>query len=359
MRRIYWVWALGLLLKGIGATWDVSWHFRILRESISPPHIINAVGGMVCAAALYYEWRHRDQKRTGPLLVVLTGVAMFLLAIPFDEWWHRTFGIDLTTWSPAHMMLFVGTMVSVFGVLAMFVGDLSRGRSVRDAVSDATRREGLLLAFFVVMFAGAVYFPLTYNEYTTVAARTVIEAPGTMDPALVERALSVDDPVFLGTPHWLYPVYSVAIAAFVGTLARAWLGRGWALVALAGISAERVAADAILGASGWPVAALPLQFAAMGGMIELVWVLRAPAWSRAIAGGVAAGATGYGYFVAPLTWRDPVPLSADSWPAGVAIAAAAALLALLLAQRGLAYVESVPELRAQDVRAWLARWTRG
>lgn len=359
MRRIYWVWALGLLLKGIGASWDVSWHFRILRETVSPPHVVNAIGGLVCAAALAYEWRHRDQKRTGPLLVILAGIALFLLAIPFDEWWHRRFGVDLTTWSPAHMMLFTGTMVSVFGVLLLFVGDLARNARVRDAIRAATKTERLMLAFLLVVFAGAVYFPLTYNEYTTVAVRVIAEAPGTVDPALVARAQSTDDPIFLGTPRWLYPVYSVVIGAFVGTLARAWLGRGWALVALGGISAERALVDGILGAAGWPTAALPLQFAAMGAAIELVWIARAPSWARAVAGGVAGAVVGYGYFVAPLTWRDAVPLTADSWPAGVTLAAFAASLALLLARRGLAYVESVPEMRAAELLAWLARRTRG
>lgn len=356
MRNVYWAWALGLLLKGIGASWDVSWHFRILRETISPPHVINAVGGLVCALALVHEWRQRDQRRTGPLLVVLAGVALFLLAIPFDEWWHRTFGIDLTTWSPAHMMLFVGTMVSVFGILLLFVGDLARGRSVRDAIRAASTQERTMLAFLVIIFAGAVYFPLTYNEYTTVAAQVAIEAPETMDPALLEMARSVEDPVFHGTPRWLYPVYSVAVAAFVGTLTRAWLGRGWALVALGGISAERVVVDAVLGAGGWPTAALPLQFLAMGGAIELVWAARAPSWSRALAGGIAGSVTGYGYFVAPITWRTPVPLTAESWPAGVAVAAFAALLALLFVRRGLHYVEAVPDIRASNVRAWIAKW---
>lgn len=356
MRNVYWVWALGLLLKGIGASWDVSWHFRILRESISPPHVINALGGLVCAIALVHEWRHRDQRRTGPLLVVLAGVAMFLLAIPFDEWWHRRFGIDLTTWSPAHMMLFVGTMVSVFGILLLFVGDLARGRRVRDAIRSATMQERAMLAFFVVIFAGAVYFPLTYNEYTTGFVSAMNEDPSSLDPALLWRAQSTDDPIFLGTPRWLYPVYSVAIAAFVGTLARAWLGRGWALVALGGISAERVVVDSILGATGWPTAALPLQFVAMGAAIEIVWLARAPSWSRAIAGGIAGAAAGYAYFVAPITWREPVPLTAESWPAGVAIAAISALLALLVARRGLHYVESMPDIRVSHVRAWIAKW---
>lgn len=358
MRSIYWVWAAGLLLKGIGATWDIAWHFRTLRETVSPPHVVNTLGGMLCAYALYVEWRQRDARRTGPLLVVVAGVGIFLLAMPFDQWWHLTFGIDLTTWSPAHLMLFTGTAVSVFGVLLLFVTDLARGRETKGAIRGATTRERMLLAYFLVFLAGALYFPLGYNEYTTVAARVAIEAPETMDAALVEMALAAEDAVFLNTPKWLYPAYSVAMAAFLGTLVRAWLGRGWALVALVGLAGERAAADAILTGLGWPGAALPLQFVGIGILVEIVWVPRAPVLARALATGVAATVAGYAYFVQPLTWKDAVPLTAGSWPLGLAAAVAASLLALLVVRRGLRIVADVPHFELRDVRAWVAAHAR-
>lgn len=358
MRSIYWIWAIGLLLKGIGATWDVAWHFRTLREAISPPHIVNTIGGIVCAYALYVEWRQRDARRTGPLLVVLAGIAIFLLSMPFDQWWHMRFGIDLTTWSPAHLMLFGGTAVSVFGVLLLYVTDLAKGRDAPAAIRAATTRERLFLAYFVVFLAGALYFPLTYNEYTTVAARVAIEAPETMDPELLALARSVEDPTFLNTPRWLYPAYSVAMAAFLGTLVRAWLGRGWALVALVGLAAERVLADAILTGLGWPGAALPLQFVGIGLLVETAWLTRAPEIAATIATGIASTVAGYAYFVFPLTWKDALPLTAESWPVGAVAALAGALLALLLARRGLRAVAEVPRFELTDVRAWVAAHVR-
>ena len=358
MRSIYWVWAAGLLLKGIGASWDIAWHFRTLRETLSLPHVVNTLGGILCAYALYVEWRRRDARRTGPLLVVIAGIGIFLLAMPFDQWWHMTFGVDLTTWSPAHLMLFSGTAVSVFGVLMLFVADLARGRDVKGAIRGATTRERLLLAYFLVFLAGALYFPLGYNEYTTVGARIALEAPETMDPELVALARSTDDPAFLNTPKWLYPTYSVVMAAFLATLVRAWLGRGWALVALGGLAAERALADAILTGLGWPGAALPLQFVGIGVLVELVGIPRAPEVARAIATGLASTAAGYAYFVYPLTWKDAVPLTADSWPLGLAASILAALLGLALARRGLRVVADVPHFELRDVRAWVAAYAR-
>lgn len=353
MRRVYWLWAAGLLLKGVGASWDVAWHFRYLRETTAIPHIVNTIGGVLCAIALYLEWRDREAGRTGPLLVVITGLGLFLLAMPFDQWWHNVFGLDLTTWSPSHLMLFWGTAIAVFGVLLLYVTDLTRGRDTRAAIRSATGTERAMLAFFVIFFAAALYFPLTYNEYTTIAARTAVESPGLMDPELVAMALATDDPIFHGTPRWLYPVYSVAIGVFAATLLRAWLGRGWALVALAGLSLERAAVDALLGAAGWPSAAIPLQFLAIGIAVEAVWLAAAPTAARTLAGAIAGTAACYAYFAYPVSWTLPVPVGASSWPAGGAAALGAALVALLVVRRGLRRVEAVPQFELRDVRDWV------
>lgn len=344
MRRIDWVWAAGLLLKGIGATWDVGWHFRTLRESLTPPHMVNVAGGLLCVYALWYEWRNRTPRTTGPLLIILAGIATFLLAIPVDQYWHTRFGLDLTTWSPAHLMLFYGTSVSVFGVLLLY-----RTRMGTKAL------DRVMLGYFVIFLAASVYFPLLYNEYTTVAAQTALTAPESMDPALVAMVRSLDDPIFHGTPKWLYPAYSVAIAVLLGTFLRMWIGRGWAFIGLAGITAERLIADSILGAAGWPQSAIPMQFVFLGAAIELAWLVRAPLLVRAPAGAIAATAIGYAWFVRPITWGPVVPLDGTSWAIGLAASLVAALAAVLLVRRGLRHVERVPEMRSmQEVRDWLS-----
>lgn len=355
MRSIYWVWAAGLLLKGIGATWDVAFHFRTLRETLSMPHVVNTIGGILCAYAFYVEWKQRDARRTGPLLVVLAGIGIFLFAMPFDQAWHMLFGVDLTTWSPAHLMLFGGTAVAVFGVLLLYATDLAQGRPASEAIRSATAKQRAMLAFFVVFFAAALYFPLTYNEYTTVAAVTAVESPELMDPELVAAALAAEDPVFLNTPKALYPAYSVAMAAFFATVVRLWLGRGWALVGLVGVAAERALADTVITALGQAGAALPFQFLAIGVAVELVFLLRVPELATALLAGAASTLAGYAYFVHPLTWKPPVPLTAESWPIGLASALFAALLAIALAGHGLRYVATIPMFELRDVRAWIAR----
>jgi hypothetical protein len=360
MRRVYIAWAIGLLLKLVGASWDVAWHFRYLREAISPPHIINLAGELVVGLCFLYEWRTRAPHRRGPLLVVLVGAALFALAIPFDQWWHVTFGIDITTWSPAHLLLFSGTAVGVAGIVLLFLADL---RHERGGTSGATWRERAMLVLLLVMLAEAFAFPLTYNEYATIGARDACSATPTIDPVLVATArlasancANVDAAAFYNTPLWLYPVYSIVFAVFLATLVRAALGPGWAAAMLVGLSVERAVANGVIAGLGWPAAVVPLQYVAMAVLLEAAWIVPAPARARAAAGAVAAGLAAYVAFVSPPPWLPSVPLDASSAPLGLALALAFALLAFELQLRSPAWMARVPPW--EDAPERLTAWAR-
>jgi hypothetical protein len=337
MRRIYWTWAAGLLLKLVGASWDVSWHFRFLRETFSPPHVVNLVGELFVAAAVWHEYRHLEKHRRAPLLVVTFGMLLFLAAIPFDQWWHLTFGIDLTTWSPSHLMLFYGTAVAIAGICLLFLADLKHERG---SLAGASTTERLMLVALLVLLAESFAFPLAYNEYSTVGAMDACGPSPSIDPALVAAARAYSHgctdlagAIFHGTPVWLYPLYSIAIAVFLGTLVRASLGPGWALVTLAGLSAERVLADSLIVAGGFPAAVLPFQYVAIGLALEAAWMVPVRARLRALAGALAGALAAYVYFVSPPPWLPSVPLDAGSWPVGLPLAALVALAAFELQAR--------------------------
>ena len=55
LRWIYTAWLGAFLLKMLGSSWDVSWHFRWLRDDLAPPHLLNSAGTAVvvssCATA--------------------------------------------------------------------------------------------------------------------------------------------------------------------------------------------------------------------------------------------------------------------------------------------------------------------
>jgi hypothetical protein len=358
MRRIYVVWGLGLLLKLVGASWDVAWHFRLLREAISPPHIVNLIGDLICAAAFLYEWRNLEQHRRTPLLITGAGMALFAFAIPFDQLWHTLYGIDLTTWSPAHLMLFYGTTVGVAGITLLYLADL---RHEHGSFLRATRVEKILLALLLIGLAESFAFPLGYNEYTVTVVQSIATNPGAIDPALVERApWAVSqglNPVFLGTPEWLYPVYAIAFVAFLATMVRASLGPGWAFVMLAGLSVERVLANGLIVAAGWPNAVIPLQYIGMGLIIEAAWMVPVRDSTRALVGGAAVALGGYVYFVSPPVWLPSIPLDASSWPVGVGVAIALAYGGYKLQQLAPAFITRVDEVEWDRVSGWArAQW---
>jgi hypothetical protein len=45
------------------------------------------------------------------------GVALLLLAAPIDDLWHRLFGLDVTLWSPPHLLGLLGSAINTIGAL--------------------------------------------------------------------------------------------------------------------------------------------------------------------------------------------------------------------------------------------------
>jgi hypothetical protein len=118
----------GLLVAGAGFYSDVAWHVGLGRDKdlFTAPHTSIVLGlgfiflgGLVgvCYASLQriesphqLRWRAvRVPWSTVPLLA-LGGAA--LCGFPLDEMWHRTYGIDVTMWSPTHMLMILGASFS-------------------------------------------------------------------------------------------------------------------------------------------------------------------------------------------------------------------------------------------------------
>jgi len=116
----------GLLVAGIGFYSDVAWHVALGRDKnlFTAPHTAIVLGlgfiflggalGVLVASLQHVDtgihWRAlRVPWSTVPLLAL--GVAA-LSGFPLDELWHRTYGIDVTMWSPTHMLMILGASFS-------------------------------------------------------------------------------------------------------------------------------------------------------------------------------------------------------------------------------------------------------
>src|SRR5262249_19875720 len=103
--------------------WDIQWHASIGRDSnFIPPHIVAAAGfastlGLALLFICYETYLDRrgpplqGVKRFGGITVApaFLAVALSLLAAVFfaflDDQRHRAFGLDVTLWSPPHLLI--------------------------------------------------------------------------------------------------------------------------------------------------------------------------------------------------------------------------------------------------------------
>ena len=111
----------GLLVAGQGFYSDVAWHIALGRDDqlMTAPHsgillgLVMILGGAV-AGTLVATFDGVDGLRVGALRIPVTLLPLWALGLgavsgfPLDEVWHREYGVDVTMWSPTHMLMILG-----------------------------------------------------------------------------------------------------------------------------------------------------------------------------------------------------------------------------------------------------------
>jgi len=195
------IWAL--LVAFIGFVWDVGWHADAGRdrELFTVPHVLILLGlGGIAAAALVSVWSAtRNQVDTGwrrgrwhipyasvPLFLIGFGA---LIGFPLDDLWHGAYGIDVTMWSPTHLLMIGGASLSPIPMWLMLT----------EARAPKTGRGRLLWASMAgVVLVGLSTFQLEFD---------------------------------MGIPQWqafYHPLLIAAAAGIALVAARAAIGRGGA-----------------------------------------------------------------------------------------------------------------------------------
>src|SRR4029079_31129 len=109
------MWLAALAFTLLGSSWDVSWHFKWLRDDLAAAHVLNTVGtGIAIGLVLAHSFTGYGTDRRS-LRIMQIGTAIFVLAGPIDVINHRVNGLDLTAWSPSHLLLYGGTARMVAG----------------------------------------------------------------------------------------------------------------------------------------------------------------------------------------------------------------------------------------------------
>ena len=177
----------GLLVAGQGFYSDVAWHVALGRDEVlfTAPHASIAIGlsfiagSAVVAIATARATGHRLPWSALPL-GALGGVAV--AGFPADEGWHAAYGVDVTMWSPTHMMMIMGAVLT--GVASWLVlGEAG----VRPRDSRWARALHVICGWFVLLglmaplgefVFGVPQFPQLYHPVLVSMATAVVLVAG-------------------------------------------------------------------------------------------------------------------------------------------------------------------------------------
>ena len=239
-RAALWVLLGANLLAGWGVQWDIMWHVRIGRDSFwIPPHVMTYSGVTLIVLASFGVLARDTLRRllagrapegtervlglsgTPGFLLASCGIALAVLAAPIDDLWHRLFGIDVTLWSPPHLLGLVGVTINTLAcalvareaypakswpryvalviALTSFYGSLSVG--LRPASRLAYLYGGLWFYAFPILGAlflppaliGAVHF--TGRRSTPIVMVIVALAIGTIGANIARIGFEIIQPV--------------------------------------------------------------------------------------------------------------------------------------------------------------------
>jgi hypothetical protein len=118
--------SFGLLVAGMGFYNDVAWHVALGRDKtlFTAPHTAIIIGLFLIfsAAVIGTVMARLDGVETGlriwnmhiPWSMLSLGLfgGAALSGFPLDELWHRFYGIDVTMWSPTHLLMILGAALS-------------------------------------------------------------------------------------------------------------------------------------------------------------------------------------------------------------------------------------------------------
>lgn len=191
-----WVMLAANVVAAWGVQWDIQWHVQIGRDSFwIPPHVMTYSGvtlivlgafGVLAIDTLRRLMGRREPAGAERIFgitgtpgfhLAAWGIALTVLAAPIDDLWHRLFGLDVTLWSPPHLLGLLGVAINTLAcaviarevyptgrarlgtsifALAMLYGTL--GVTLRESGRVAYVHGGVLFYTFPVL--GALLLPL-------------------------------------------------------------------------------------------------------------------------------------------------------------------------------------------------------
>jgi hypothetical protein len=268
---IYRLWLVAFVLKMLGSTWDMSWHFKWLRDTAAPPHLLNTIGTVMVVALVIFQARYSVGVDAWAKRLMVFGTGMFLIAIPIDILNHEINGLDITAWSASHALLYLGTAFMLLGCARGYWISTPPGRT-RTIIS------AVLWGFFLEN----VLFPAQHQEYGVLALASWRAGTPTAEPSLLAFAASqighpVDDFAVsnfaLPVASWVYPAWLAGAALLTLVAARYFVRARFTATAItAAYLVYRLVAWIMLTGTSFPPSRPPFLLLAGAVLIDLIFL---------------------------------------------------------------------------------------
>ncbi len=209
---------LGAFFGITGTYWDIQYHIDVGRDSFwIPPHLMVYFGvllvlcGMILALFLARDFAHHltTKRLWKAMWLILFGSFTQLIAAPIDDFWHRLYGLDVTVWSPPHLLLiFAGVLITLgliyFQRLYMHIAHVDRARKL---IPDEIKLE----LMFAIALVGLNIILAEFEFFRTIPLYHISHV----------------------RPHWMYLFGLTIECAFLFALAKRLIQQRWVATRIA------------------------------------------------------------------------------------------------------------------------------
>lgn len=178
-----------LLVGAISTYWDIATHIDVGRERfLTPAHVgiysavlVSAIAIALSGLADHFRagdsfltaLRHPFRNLRPGIGVAGAGMLTTLVAAPFDNAWHEIYGIDVTIWSPPHLLAIFGIAAASLGLAALVAPAVLRRESFFYPVQLAAFLTALLITTGEFEF-NAPQYRIAYHPIILAAASSLV-----------------------------------------------------------------------------------------------------------------------------------------------------------------------------------------
>ena len=274
LRWIYTAWLGAFLLKMLGSSWDVSWHFRWLRDDLAPPHLLNSAGtAVVIGLVVFHSYSGYGVDRRA-LRLMQWGIGHVPDRHP-DR--HR----QPPDQRPGHHQLEPQPRAAL-----PRDGDHARRRDPRLVALRRARAGCATWSRWACGCSSSRTCSSPTSTRSTASCRCATTAPGTPPPSrrcwTSPRAQGQTPTQFmLPVPSWVHPTWLVCAGLLALVVARKVVGLRWTATTIAGAYlAYRGVMWLLLVGLGFPPSVLPFVLLVGAVLVDLAVTSRVPGLGR-------------------------------------------------------------------------------